>query len=238
MEVKSNLNTCLPTSPIIPTINPPHSCNYFTALADDDNEDDITENVLATTPQCMIYSDTALSNSRASSHFVVDGTHVMDKQVATNPITITLPDGATLQSMHTCHVNIPWLRKTATRAHIIPDLAHSLLLSTSIFCNAGYTVAFDNKHCTIYDGGIIILQGTCDPATNLWRLPLCPRDPPQPQTATILAACIQWHTHHIMYTPSHTYKTGLHSCTKHYSVLQFRHCYVKLTWVSLTVSHF
>jgi len=81
----------------------------------------------------------------------VDGANVINKQIDLNPIIITLPDGATLQSTHTCNVNIPWLRDDATKARIVPGLAHSSLLSTATFCDAGYTVAFDAQVCRIYD---------------------------------------------------------------------------------------
>ena len=60
-----------------------HSCNYFSALAnnDEDNDDEISLH-----DNRALYADTALSDSGATSHFIIDGTHVIDKQIAKNPI--------------------------------------------------------------------------------------------------------------------------------------------------------
>ncbi len=106
------------------TTNP----NYFAALAVDD--DDVDTDFSHPTNNGTETS-TALSDSGATSHFIAEGGHVINKQVDHNPITITLPDGATLTSSHTCNVDIPWLRHSATKAHIVPGLSHASLLSTA-----------------------------------------------------------------------------------------------------------
>jgi hypothetical protein len=117
---------------------------------------------------------TALSDSGATSHFILDGAHVINIQIDPNPITITLPDGATLRSTHTCNVDIPWLCQEATKAHIVPGLTHASLLATAKFCDAGYTVSFDATQCRIYDGTTLVLKGERDSASQLRRLPLHP----------------------------------------------------------------
>ena len=91
--------------------------NYFAVLADDDDDDTDDDEIDGATdqanrafaPRHITDKKSALSDSGATSHFIVDGAHVTNKQVALNPITITLPDGSTLHSTHTCNVNIPWL---------------------------------------------------------------------------------------------------------------------------------
>jgi hypothetical protein len=159
-----------------PTINT-HNCNYFAALADNDDDEEHPGQ-----PQRPQHNNkdatTALSNSGATSHFIRDGAHVVNKQIDTNPITITLPDGATIQSTHTCNMDIPWLRQEATKAHIVPGLAHASLLATAKFCDAGYTISFDALQCKIFDGTTLVLKGERDTASNLWRLPLQPTAPP------------------------------------------------------------
>jgi hypothetical protein len=152
---------------MIPTTSN-NNLNYFAALADDSDDDTIDEaDTVTTTQQAnniaidelrLHGENSALSDSGASSHFIVDGANVINKRVDTNPITITLPDGATLQSTHTCNVNIPWLRDEATRARIVPGLAHSSLLSTASFCDAGYTVIFDAHVCQIFDKEVLVLE--------------------------------------------------------------------------------
>ena len=183
---------------MIPTKSTPYSSssvNYYAALDDDSDADTHNEayndavreqaNHVATAH--LQGKNSALSDSGASSHFLVDGANVINKQIDFNPIIITLPDGATLHSTHTCNVNIPWLRDKATRARIVPGLAHSSLLSTASFCDAGYTVSFDAQVCRIYDKEQLVLEGGRDAATNLWRLPLCPHAPPTPVAPTAVA---------------------------------------------------
>ncbi len=165
-----------------------NNLNYFAALDDDSDDDTIDDAATATDRQQanniainelrMHRENSALSDSGASSHFIVNGANVINKQLDRNPITITLPDGATLQSTHTCNVNIPWLQDEATRARIVPGLAHSSLLSTASFCDAGYTVTFDAQVCQIFDKEELVLEGGHNAAPNLWSLPLSPHAPP------------------------------------------------------------
>ena len=104
----------IPTTPVNTSNN---NRNYFAALALDEesyneaHDDAACEQANQVTMQQSLHSDnSALSDSGASSHFIADGANVINKQIDRNPIIITLPDGATLQSTHTCNVNIPWLR--------------------------------------------------------------------------------------------------------------------------------
>mgnify|MGYP007004165810 FL=1 len=119
----------------------------------------------------------AISDSGATGHFVVEGAPVINKQPATNPITITLPSGSTIQSTHTCNLDIPWLLHHVTKAHIAPGLAHSSLISTRKFCAAGCKVAFDEDECRVcYQDRLALVGGRC-PITDLWRLPINPISP-------------------------------------------------------------
>jgi hypothetical protein len=146
------------------------SQNQFTILADTDdtdNDDDapppqqhscafaattLPPGLPQTSPQALNHQNSALSDSGATSHFLVEGAHAINIQPDPDPITVTLPDGRTIQSTHTCNLDIPWIRGSATQAHIIPGLTHSSLVATAKFCDAGYTVVFDALECRIYDG--------------------------------------------------------------------------------------
>ena len=75
----------------------------------------------------------AISDSGATGHFLVAGAPVVNKNITTNPIKITLPNGKTIQSTHTCNLDIPWLPAHMTEAHIVPELAHASLISTRKF---------------------------------------------------------------------------------------------------------
>ena len=116
----------------------------------------------------------ALFHLGAAAHFLVEGAPVTNKKVATAPITITLPDGSQVLSSHTCNLDIPWLPDSMTEAHIVPQLAHSSLISTRKFCDAGCQVTFDENECRVYYNKELVLVGDRGTKSNLWRLPINP----------------------------------------------------------------
>ena len=75
----------------------------------------------------------AILDSGATGYFLVKGAPVANLKLAEKPITITLSNGRTIQSTHTCNLDIPWLPDTMTEAYIVPGLAHSSLISTRKF---------------------------------------------------------------------------------------------------------
>ena len=115
----------------------------------------------------------AISDSGASAHFLLEGAPVVNKKVAEYPVAIKLPDGTIIYSTHTCNLDIPWLPDVMTEAHIVPGLAHSSLISTRKFTDAGCTVVFDDE-CRVYYKGKLVLSGGKDPRTNMWKLPINP----------------------------------------------------------------
>eukprot|EP00804_Cyclotella_cryptica_P000273 CCRYP_010218-RA/>CCRYP_010218-RA protein AED:0.29 eAED:-0.05 QI:0/0/0/0.5/1/1/2/0/769 len=119
----------------------------------------------------------AILDSGATAHFIVQGTNVLHQQPATNPLRIKLPDGNFITSTHTCNLNIPWLPMSMTEAHIVPGLAHSSLVATKKFCDAGCRVSFDATACHIFLKGKLVLTGTRCPTTGLWIIPLNPSSP-------------------------------------------------------------
>ena len=120
----------------------------------------------------------ALFDSGATAHFLIEDAPVTNKKVAATPLTITLPDGSRVRSTHTCNLDIPWLPDSMTGAHIVPQLAHSSLISTKQFCDAGCKVTFDVDECRVYYKDELVLIGNRDPESRLWRLPINPRAKP------------------------------------------------------------
>ena len=116
----------------------------------------------------------ALSDSGASSHFLIKGSPAVSIKVAEFPIAIKLPDGSIIWSTHTCNLDIPWLPHEMTEAHIVPGLAHSSLISTKKFCEAGCKVVFDETECRVYYKGELVLSGGRDKKTEMWQLPINP----------------------------------------------------------------
>ena len=105
---------------------------------------------------------------------MIPGAPVIDVKPATKPSIINLPDGETIQSTHTCKLDIPSLPAEATRAHIVPGLAHTSLVSIKVLCDAGCNVQYNGKHCLVYYKRKLVWKGKREATTKLWVLPLEP----------------------------------------------------------------
>ena len=101
----------------------------------------------------------AISDSGDTAHVLIEGAPVVNLERAKFPISIKLPDGNIIYSTHTCNLDIPWLPHAVTEGHIVPRLAHSSLISTRKFCDAGCRVAFDEEECRVYYKGELVLAG-------------------------------------------------------------------------------
>ena len=88
-------------------------------------------------------------DSGSTGNFRIEGAPVVNKCVAINPVSVTLPTGKTIMSTHKCNLDIPWLPHKITEAHIVPGLSHSLLILTMTFCDVGCKVQFDEKQCKV-----------------------------------------------------------------------------------------
>ena len=101
----------------------------------------------------------------------MEGTPVLNKQPTTCPLRVYLADGRQTMSTHMCDVKIDGLPFVLT-GHIIPDLSIVSLFGIRLLTEAGCTITFDKKFCTVRYNSTIILQGKKDVATDLWTLPL------------------------------------------------------------------
>ena len=108
----------------------------------------------------------------------------MHNKIGTTKSTITvgLPDRNLLHSTNDlCLLYLPQLPLQARDAHLLPGLSHISLLSIGKLCDAEFTAQFDNNNVTIDHNNKIILHGTRDFRTGLWRIPLsAPTLPPLP----------------------------------------------------------
>ena len=125
-----------------------------------------------TTAQLKIAKNMAVADAGATGHFVLPGTHVTNIKIARHPLKINLPDGDCLTSTHTCMLDIPWLPKETKEAHIVPGLAHALLISIKILCDTGCRVTYDDNECRAYYNKKIVWLGKREPQTGLSILPL------------------------------------------------------------------
>jgi hypothetical protein len=97
----------------------------------------------------------------------------LNKVKSQNPLTVRLPNGATMDSTHIASLDIPELNKDASIAYIFPGMANHSLLSVGKNCNEGYSITFWIDAFTIYNSQEVqILKGARDLDTGLWRINL------------------------------------------------------------------
>ncbi len=102
-----------------------------------------------------IASTHAIADTGATSIFIMDNADVVNKKIATRPLTINLPDGRRVMSTHTCDTVIPGLPSVII-GHVMPHLAVASLIGIRPLCKAGCTVTFDDDKCDVnYDGNDI-----------------------------------------------------------------------------------
>jgi hypothetical protein len=88
---------------------------------------------------------------------------MFEKVKSQTPLTVRLPNGATMESSHTAELNIRELNAAASIAHVFPGMANHSLLSVGQLCNKGYI-------CDPQE--FQILSGARDLDTGLWRINL------------------------------------------------------------------
>ena len=129
--------------------------------------DDSIESIESTKQETMfnksninIEANQAIADSGATGNFILPGSPLKNIQPATRPLVIHLPDGKTLQSTHTGKLDIPWLSKAATQAHVVPGLSHTSLVYINMLCNGGCKVSYEEDKCLILYKNRIVWQGT------------------------------------------------------------------------------
>ena len=178
----------------------------------------------------------AISDSGATDHFLIKGMPAVNIKIATNPITITLPNGKVIQSTHTCNLDIPWLPAEMTEGHIVPGLAHASLISTRKFCDAGCKVVFDMHESCVYYQGKLVLTGDRNPTTQLWRLPI---NPTGKSTNAFSYLDLQTRANQTVHHGANALYTlpfkqnQLNSCIKLFSIHHYKHSSMKQTTNSL-----
>jgi hypothetical protein len=119
-----------------------------------------------------------VANMGATLLFLTKGAPCQNKRHAINPVTVTLPDGCKIKSMHVCNVMIPGL-PTVLTGHIMSDMTTASLFGIRVLCKAGCQVLFDDNKFQVIFNGTVILTGYKDIANDLWMLPIHPFGMPQ-----------------------------------------------------------
>jgi hypothetical protein len=88
--------------------------------------------------------ETAIVDSGCTGHFLLVNAPCLNKVKFQTPLTVRLPNSATMESSHTADLDIPELNAAASKAHVLPGMAHHSLPSVGHLCNEGYIVTFKN----------------------------------------------------------------------------------------------
>jgi hypothetical protein len=111
--------------------------------------------------------------SGCTGHFLLVNASCLNKVKTRTPLTVRLPDGATMDSFHTDELDIPELNAAASNAHVFPGMANHSLLSVGQLCDEGYIVTFKHASVTVCNSQKSqILSGPQDLNTGLWRINL------------------------------------------------------------------
>jgi hypothetical protein len=124
-------------------------------------------------PPLLKLHETAIMDSGCTGHFLLVNAPCLNKVKSQNPLTVRLPNGATMESSRTAELNIPELNAAVSVAHVFPGMANHSLLSVGQLCNEGYIVTFRNASVAMCDPQEFqILSGARDLDTGLWRINL------------------------------------------------------------------
>ncbi len=86
--------------------------------------------------EIQIPSENNIFDLKTAGHSLLPNAPTINKHPTTIPLCITLPDGPAIAYTHICLLDIPQLPVSAQIAHIMPDLAHSSLISIKNFGDA------------------------------------------------------------------------------------------------------
>jgi hypothetical protein len=111
--------------------------------------------------------------SGCTDHLLLVDGPCLNKVRSRTPLTVRLPNGATMESSHTAELDIPKLNAAASKANVFPGMANKSLLSVGQLCDEGYIVTFKHAAVTICNpGNSKILSGPRLLNTGLWRINL------------------------------------------------------------------
>jgi hypothetical protein len=115
----------------------------------------------------MFAPNHAIADTGATSIFIMEGTDVANKRIASSPLTINLANGTQVRSTHVCDIYIPGL-PVMLKGHIVPSLNVASLIGIRPLCKAGCVVTFDDNKCDVIYDGKVILRGYKNKSTDLW----------------------------------------------------------------------
>jgi hypothetical protein len=112
-------------------------------------------------------------DSGCTGYFLLVNVPCLNKIKSQTPLTVRLPNGATMESSHTAELDTPKLNAAASKAHVFPGMASHSFLSVGQLLDEGYMITFKNASVTVCNSQKSqILSGPRDLDTGLWRINL------------------------------------------------------------------
>jgi hypothetical protein len=189
------------------------------------------------TPPLLKHNETALVDSGCTGHFLLSNAPCLNNTLASNTLTVRLPNGQTMKSTHTATLDIPQLSKVTKAAHVFPAMENNSLLSVGQLCDEVYSVLFRTDGVKILnEKQKIIMKGPRDHATGLCRINLLQKNP----TCTISQPPSQPHSANNVYALRNSgalfnyLHKAMFSCTKYDLVHAIKRGHL-VTWPGLTV---
>jgi hypothetical protein len=83
-----------------------------------------------------------------------------------------MPNGTTIQSSHTCNLLLTDLPHQARQGHILHGLVHNSIISVGQLCDNECSVTFTYDQVMVSRKGKVVMYGSRDPKSRLWRVNL------------------------------------------------------------------
>jgi hypothetical protein len=133
------------------------------------------------TQPLLAQHETSIVDSGCTIHFLLVTVPCLNKVKSRNPLTVRLPNGATMESSHTADLDIPEVDTAAYKAHVFPGTTHNSLLSVGQLCDEGYIFSFKRDTVTICNStNSKLLSGPQDVTTGLCPINLKQTNKPIP----------------------------------------------------------
>jgi hypothetical protein len=107
-------------------------------------------------------NDTSILDSGCANNFLSATEPCMNKRATPVPLHVNMPDGTTIQSSHTGELLLSALPPEARRAHILPGLVHTSLISVGQLCDSGCDVIFTRDQVEMKKDGKLVMSGIHD----------------------------------------------------------------------------
>jgi hypothetical protein len=115
-------------------------------------------------------SDTSILDFGCTIKFLSATATCSNKQEAHVPLNVDMPNGTTIQLVHTCDLLLTDLPPQVRQEHILPGLVHNSLISVGQLYDNGCSVNFTQEQVTVSKNGKCVMYGSRDPRSRLWRV--------------------------------------------------------------------